>query len=219
MRKFTLSWNDTVLADPHPLAKRFVVTEDLLFYSVCVCVFLSHSARRLNQKARRREHAGPDTLHQRLQHAPAPTTAKPPNPRRWFRRSEPMDHSRPRGKTQGVPLQSDPTITWWGSQVGGLGVALLHHQLPRHCHPWRWPPSQAWSDHRDLGSQQGLGTARAGEDGLRLRVKFDLGAASLVCTLFELNVFLVSGDLGFFGWWMGLNTSVWMLIYCSSIRF
>ena len=60
---------------------------------------------------------------------------------------------------------------WPVSEMGRLGVALLHHQLPHHRHPRCWTQRQARSHHRDLGPPKSPWTPRDREPFLFFSLK------------------------------------------------
>lgn len=89
-------------------------------------------------------------------------------------RGQPVDEPRPWGEAEGLPLQSDPYAAGTVTEVGRLGAALLHHELPHHRHSRCWAQRQARSHHRDMGPPEGTRTPR---DGARTdqRCRLELG--------------------------------------------
>lgn len=98
----------------------------------------------------------------RREHCSSPIKPVPSDPWRRNSRSEQMGEPRTRGTAQGIRLQPYSAAGRVVPEVGGLGAALLSHQLSHRNYPRGGPQRQARTDDRDLGPPQSPRKARIG---------------------------------------------------------
>ncbi|XP_031103131.1 uncharacterized protein LOC116006782 [Ipomoea triloba] len=106
-----------------------------------------------------RKNAVRETLRDRRRDAEIQIEFGASDPRRAW--PEPIPYSGPPGAPQWLPLQPYAAAAGAIPEMGGLGAAVLRHQLSHHCDPRRGAQRQARSHYRDLGPSGSHQTAGA----------------------------------------------------------